>query len=77
MTHSLTLKPLPGGESVPAGTAAAAGAPVQAIGPVDLVRRLLPEIRHLISRGYLSLENREVKAAVANALEAWIYDNLP
>jgi hypothetical protein len=35
------------------------------------------EIRHLISRGYLSLENREVKAAVANALEAWIYDNLP
>jgi hypothetical protein len=35
------------------------------------------EISHLISRGYLSLENREVKAAVAIALEAWIYDNLP
>ena len=35
------------------------------------------EVRHLISRGYLSLENREVKAAVAIALEAWIYDNLP
>jgi hypothetical protein len=27
------------------------------------------EIRHLISRGYLSLENREVKAAVAIALD--------
>jgi hypothetical protein len=35
------------------------------------------EVRHLISRGYLSLENREVKASVAIALEAWIYDNLP
>jgi hypothetical protein len=35
------------------------------------------EVRHLISRGYLSLESREVKAAVAIALEAWIYDNAP
>ena len=35
------------------------------------------EVSHLISRGYLSLENREVKAAVAIALEAWICDNLP
>jgi hypothetical protein len=33
-------------------------------------------VRHLISSGYLSLENREVKAAVAIALEAWISDNL-
>jgi hypothetical protein len=35
------------------------------------------EVRHLISTGYLSLESREVKAAVAIALEAWIYDNVP
>jgi hypothetical protein len=35
------------------------------------------EVRHLISSGYLALESREVKAAVAIALEAWIYDNLP
>jgi hypothetical protein len=28
------------------------------------------------SRGYLSLESREVKAAVAIALEAWTYDNI-
>jgi hypothetical protein len=34
------------------------------------------DVRHLISRGYLSLESREVKTAVAIALEAWIYDNL-
>jgi hypothetical protein len=34
-------------------------------------------VRHLISTGYLALESREVKAAVAIALEAWIYDNLP
>ena len=35
------------------------------------------EVRHLVSTGYLSLENHKVKAAVAIALEAWIYDNLP
>jgi hypothetical protein len=35
------------------------------------------EVRHLISTGYLSLESREDAAAVAIALEAWIYDNLP
>ena len=35
------------------------------------------EVRHLISTGYLSPESREVKAAVAIALEAWIYDNVP
>jgi len=34
-------------------------------------------VRHLISTGYLSLERREVAAAVAIALEAWIYDNVP
>jgi len=34
-------------------------------------------VRHLISTGYLSLESREAAAAVAIALEAWIYDNLP
>ena len=34
------------------------------------------EVRHLISDGYLSLERSEA-AAVAIALEAWIYDNLP
>jgi hypothetical protein len=34
-------------------------------------------VRHLISIGYLSLESRETAAAVAIALEAWIYDNLP
>jgi hypothetical protein len=34
-------------------------------------------VRHLISTGYLALESREVKAAVAIALDAWIYDNLP
>jgi hypothetical protein len=33
-------------------------------------------VRHLISTGYLSLESREVKATVAIALEAWIYDNV-
>jgi hypothetical protein len=35
------------------------------------------EVRHLISRGYLSLESCDVTAAVAIALEAWIHDNLP
>jgi hypothetical protein len=34
-------------------------------------------VRHLISTGYLSLERSEEAAAVAIALEAWIYDNLP
>jgi hypothetical protein len=34
-------------------------------------------VRHLISSGYLALESSEVKAAVAIALEAWIYDSLP
>jgi hypothetical protein len=34
-------------------------------------------VMHLISTGYLSLESREDAAAVAIALEAWIYDNLP
>jgi len=34
-------------------------------------------VRHLISTGYLSLERSETAAAVAIALEAWIYDNLP
>ena len=34
-------------------------------------------VRHLISTGYLSLKSREEAAAVACALEAWIYDNLP
>jgi hypothetical protein len=33
-------------------------------------------VRHLISTGYLSLESREAAAAVAIALEAWIYDNV-
>ena len=33
-------------------------------------------VRHLISTGYLSLERSEA-AAVAIALEAWIYDNVP
>jgi hypothetical protein len=33
-------------------------------------------VRHLISTGYLSLESREDSAAVAIALEAWIYDNV-
>jgi hypothetical protein len=33
-------------------------------------------VRHLISTGYLSLESREDAAAVAIALEAWIYDNV-
>jgi hypothetical protein len=33
-------------------------------------------VRHLISSGYLSLERRDVAAAVACALEAWIYDNI-
>ena len=32
--------------------------------------------RHLISNGYLSLESSGAAAAVASALEAWIYDNL-
>jgi hypothetical protein len=34
-------------------------------------------VRNLINRGYLSLESREAAAAVAIALEACIYDNLP
>jgi hypothetical protein len=34
-------------------------------------------VRHLISTGYLALESREAAAAVAIALEAWIYDNVP
>jgi hypothetical protein len=34
-------------------------------------------VRHLISTGYLSLENSGATPAVAIALEAWIYDNLP
>ena len=34
-------------------------------------------VRHLISTGYLALESRETAAAVAIALEAWIYDNVP
>jgi len=34
------------------------------------------EVRRLISNGYLSLESREMAAAVAIALEAWIADNL-
>jgi hypothetical protein len=34
------------------------------------------EVRHLISTGYLSLENSGVTPAVAIALEAWIADNL-
>jgi hypothetical protein len=33
-------------------------------------------VRHLISTGYLALESSEAAAAVAIALEAWIYDNL-
>jgi len=33
-------------------------------------------VRHLISTGYLSLESREAAAAIACALEAWIYDNI-
>ena len=33
-------------------------------------------VRHLTSSGYLSLESRDVAAAVACALEAWIYDNI-
>jgi hypothetical protein len=33
-------------------------------------------VRHLISTGYLSPESRETPAAVAIALEAWIYDNV-
>jgi hypothetical protein len=34
-------------------------------------------VRHLISTGYLSLERSGTTPAVAIALEAWIYDNLP
>jgi hypothetical protein len=34
-------------------------------------------VRHLITTGYLSLESREAAAAVAIALEGWIFDNLP
>jgi hypothetical protein len=34
-------------------------------------------VRHLISSGYLSLESIGATPAVAIALEAWIYDNLP
>jgi hypothetical protein len=41
------------------------------------VRVSKDQIRHLISTGYLSLENSETPAAAAIALEAWIYDNLP
>ncbi|MGO9398461.1 MAG: hypothetical protein ACLP19_11555 [Xanthobacteraceae bacterium] len=33
------------------------------------------QVRHLISNGYLALERSDA-AAVAIALEAWIYDNL-
>ena len=35
------------------------------------------EVRHLISTGYLSPESSKSAPAVAIALEAWIYDNLP
>jgi hypothetical protein len=35
--------------------------------------RIVP---HLISTGYLSLESREAAAAIACALEAWIYDTI-
>jgi hypothetical protein len=35
------------------------------------------EVRHLIGTGYLALESSEAPTAVAIALEAWIYDNLP
>jgi hypothetical protein len=35
------------------------------------------EVRHLISTGYLSMESSGETPAVAIALEAWIYDNLP
>jgi len=34
------------------------------------------QVRRLISNGYLSLESSEAAAAVAIALEAWIYDNI-
>ena len=34
-------------------------------------------VRHLISTGYLSLQSSGAAPAVAFALEAWIYDNLP
>ena len=34
-------------------------------------------VHHLISTGYLALESGKVKTAVAIALEAWIYDNVP
>jgi hypothetical protein len=34
-------------------------------------------VRYLINTGYLSLESSESAAAIASALEAWIYDNLP
>ena len=34
-------------------------------------------VRHLISTGYLSLESSGATPAVAIALEAWIYDNVP
>jgi hypothetical protein len=34
-------------------------------------------VRHPISTGYLALESREAAAAVAFALEAWVYDNVP
>src|SRR5262249_7345233 len=33
-------------------------------------------VRHLISTGYLSLDSSGATPAVANALEAWIYDNI-
>jgi hypothetical protein len=33
-------------------------------------------VRHLISTGYLSPDSRDTPAAVAIALEAWIYDNV-
>jgi hypothetical protein len=34
-------------------------------------------VRHLISTGYLSLVTSGETSAVAIALEAWIYDNVP
>ena len=34
-------------------------------------------VRHLISTGCLSLERSEEAPAVAIALKAWIYDNVP
>jgi hypothetical protein len=45
--------------------------------PSSSVRVSDRTVRHLIGTGYLALESREAAAAVAIALEAWIYDNLP